>query len=226
MSAHATQMPCPPLEPNTLPSGNHQLSRGRWIWEILSNVVLSILFLRFALAHGGSYLQTLRISTLLLFVKVTIDATFYLARRTPRGVSTSPYDWIIALAGTYTLVLFRPVAGGHDLLIGQLLQWTGLLMQICSMLSLNRSVGIVPANRGVKTGGFYRFVRHPLYLSYIVACGGYLVNQFCAFNAWLYLAAISLWVLRLYAEERLLMKSDDYRAYAKRQPYRLVPFVF
>jgi len=190
------------------------------------NVVLALLFLRFAAIHVHSLLDTFRLSTLLLLIKVLTDVFFYLTRRIPKEVSFAPYDWSIAVAGTYALVLFRPVADHPDVIAGQCLQFTGMILQIIGMLSLNRSFGIVPANRGIRTGGLYRFVRHPLYLSYTIAYLGFVINQPSYLNLVVYLSALLLWILRLLAEERLLLRDESYRAYALRVRYRLIPGVF
>ena len=46
-------------------------------------------------------------------------------------------------------------------------QLTGLLVED-GKLSLGRSFGLMPANRGVVSTGMYRLVRHPIYLGYLV----------------------------------------------------------
>ena len=201
-------------------------SQPRFAREVAGNVLLSLIFLSFALANGRELLDSFRLSTILLLLKVSTDVIFYLTRRIPKDVSTSAYDWFIALAGTYTVVFLRPGGSGQDLLIGQLLQSFGLSLQIFAMLSLNRSIGMVAANRGIKTDGMYAYVRHPLYLSYVIAYGGYVVSQASPYNLGVFLAAVCLWFLRLLAEERFLMKAADYREYATRTRWRLIPYVF
>jgi protein-S-isoprenylcysteine O-methyltransferase Ste14 len=69
-------------------------------------------------------------------------------------------------------------------------------------------------------------VRHPLYLSYSIAFAGFVLNQMTWHNIMVYFAAVLLWVLRIVAEERLLMNDSTYRAYAERVRWRLVPHVF
>lgn len=199
---------------------------GRWLWEIACNVVLSLLFLQFAAEQWRALADEWRISTLLLLVKVSTDVVFYLIRRLPKDTSFSLYDWAIGIAGTYAIVFFRPNESSHDLVSGQALQFAGLAMQVLAMLSLNRSIGMVPANRGVQTRGLYRWVRHPLYLSYVVAFLGYVINQPSAYNVGVYAAAVSLWILRLQAEERFLLKDPAYREFASRVRWRLLPGVY
>jgi protein-S-isoprenylcysteine O-methyltransferase Ste14 len=201
-------------------------SKLRVAWEIGGNIVLAFFFLLFLITHGKAFLATYRFSTLLVVIKVGTDVFFYLIRRLPKEVSVSPYDWIVGLMGTYMVACFRPEFAGADNLIGQFLQTLGLGMQVGGMMSLNTSIGITAANRGIKTGGLYRLVRHPLYLSYAIAFGGFVLNQMTWHNIMIYFAALLLWVLRILAEERLLTRDADYREYAARVRWRLVPFAF
>jgi protein-S-isoprenylcysteine O-methyltransferase Ste14 len=199
---------------------------ARFLWEIACNVGLSLLFLQFAVEQGRSVLDDFRVSTLLLLAKVSTDVVFYLIRRLPKETSFSLYDWFIGIAGTYAIVFFRPNADSHDLVVGQALQFGGLALQVLAMLSLNRSIGMVAANRGIQTGGLYRWIRHPLYCSYVVAFLGYVINHPSAYNIGVYVVAVALWVLRLRAEERFLMQDPAYREFAEKIRWRLVPGVY
>lgn len=208
------------------PSVNVPADAGRRVWEVATNVILALMFLRFAVQCGEAAWTTMRLSTWLLLAKVSTDVVFFLTRRLPKGVSMSLYDWCIGIIGTFAIVLFRTEHAGRDLLVGQVLQVSGILLQVLAMFSLNRSIGVVAANRGVKTGGLYRYVRHPLYLSYIIAFLGYVVNHPTAWNIGIYAAAVDLWVLRLLAEERFLFRDPQYRDYAAQVRWRLLPGVF
>jgi protein-S-isoprenylcysteine O-methyltransferase Ste14 len=213
----------------SLPAGDTgvpQQKIGRVAFELAGNVLLSLFFLQFVIIHGRNFLAEYRLSTLLLVIKVATDVVFYLIRRVPKEVSVHPYDWAVGLMGTFMIAFFRPEAHGTDNLLAQGLQLIGAGLQIAAMLSLNTSIGITAANRGVKTGGMYRFVRHPLYFSYIVAYGGYLISHFTPQNAMVYSAAVLLWVLRLVAEERLLVRDPKYAAFRERVRWRLIPYVF
>jgi protein-S-isoprenylcysteine O-methyltransferase Ste14 len=102
----------------------------------------------------------------------------------------------------------------------------GALLQICGVISLNRSFGLVAARREIKTVGMYRFVRHPLYASYVVIFSAYLAANPSAYNALLASVTIVCLVLRAVREERLLREDAAYRAYMQRVPYRIIPLVF
>src|SRR2546430_13476301 len=51
----------------------------------------------------------------------------------------------------------------------------GLLIVIIGKLSLGRSFGLTPANRGVVSTGIYQFVRHPIYLGYLITHIGFVL---------------------------------------------------
>ena len=198
----------------------------RLVREVFFNIVLSLLFLQFALLHAAHARETFRLSTVLLLIKVSADVLFYLTRRIPRDVSVSPYDWSVAIAGTWCTLFLMPAEQTQDLLFGQIVQIVGITLQILAMLSLNRSIGMVAANRGIQTQGLYRFVRHPMYLSYVVAYFGYVLNHPSMHNAGVYVAAVLFWVLRLLAEERFLLRSPDYQQYASKVRWRMLRGVF
>lgn len=219
-------MSAQPASSSVTPAVAVPADASRRMWEICCNVGLSLIFLRFAVLQGYSLMETWRLSTLLLLAKVSTDFIFYLTRALPKGLSFNLYDWVIGLAGTYAIVLFRSEEGGADNLIGQTLQIGGIALQVVAMLSLNRSIGIVPANRGIKTHGLYRFVRHPLYCSYTIAFLGFVVNHPTTWNMGIYALALALWVLRLLAEEKFLLQDPQYQEYAGRVRSRLIPGVF
>ena len=102
----------------------------------------------------------------------------------------------------------------------------GLLVIIAGKLSLGRSFGLVPANRGVVSSGLYRRVRHPIYLGYLVTHAAFLVAHPTAWNLVLLVAADLALVLRAIQEERTLRVDPAYADYCGRVHWRLVPGVF
>src|SRR5579871_6705180 len=140
-----------------------------------------------------------------------------LIRRVARIVSLRPGDWLLALGATAAPLSVTATAGRALLpaAVCALLTIAGLLLQIYAKLTLRRSFGIIAANRGVTTGGPYRFVRHPMYSAYMLTwIGFFLVNPSLA-NAVIYAFAFACQVARLMAEERLLDEDPSYRAFAE-----------
>jgi protein-S-isoprenylcysteine O-methyltransferase Ste14 len=150
-----------------------------------------------------------------------------LLRRSTDQISVAPRDWLLAFTGTFASMLIYP-GRRLDALgpLAALLLLGGIAISVSAKLSLNRSFGIVAANRGVKTGGPYAYVRHPMYLGYFLSQAAILIMNFTAWN----LLVLSIWaasqVLRIHAEERVLLRDPSYSAHASRVPYRLVPGVY
>jgi protein-S-isoprenylcysteine O-methyltransferase Ste14 len=148
--------------------------------------------------------------------------------RKPGAIAATPYAFMIAILGTAMPLFIRP-AGGLELLspwLTAILMSGGLAISISAKLFLNRSFGIVAANRGVKSGGPYRLVRHPMYLGYITTQVGFLLASFTLQNLLLYAGSWALQFLRIREEESILVKDDAYSAYSERVRWRLLPGVY
>jgi protein-S-isoprenylcysteine O-methyltransferase Ste14 len=103
----------------------------------------------------------------------------------------------------------------------------GGLFAVVSLLSLGRCFGLLPAVRGVSTRGTYRLLRHPAYageLAMVAACALASPRPVLAWGATA--AAAGLIALRIRVEEGLLSEVAEYREYAGRVRYRLVPGIW
>jgi len=147
--------------------------------------------------------------------------------RKPGEVATRPFPIVIAFAGTALPLLVRP--GGIQLvpsLVASILMSVGLAISVASKVSLNRSFGLVAANRGVKRGGPYRVIRHPMYVGYFVAEVGFVLTNFSTRVMLIYAAAWCAQLLRVLEEERILRTDPAYAAYSTSVPSRLIPGLF
>lgn len=195
-------------------------------WEMAVNVVAAFVFASFVHVFSKSLLHTFRLSLLLILVKELLDAGFYLCRKMPSVVSFRPVSWIIAFGGTFTPYLLRPTDASVDSMVGDAVLYAGFLCQIIVVSNLNRSLGIVPAIREIKKKGFYRIVRHPLYLSYFIQILGFVICNLSLYNICIFLLHIALQINRTYQEEELLLKNEDYAEYAKQTKWRIIPFIY
>jgi protein-S-isoprenylcysteine O-methyltransferase Ste14 len=106
------------------------------------------------------------------------------------------------------------------------LQLAGLLAAITSLAALGRSFGFVAADRGLKTRGPYGVVRHPLYASYLLIQGGYVLQSLSVPNALVFAFTTACNVGRVLAEEKILTGSPAYQAYQQRVRWRLIPHLW
>jgi Isoprenylcysteine carboxyl methyltransferase (ICMT) family len=71
--------------------------------------------------------------------------------------------------------------------------------------------GVRPTVRGLATSGPYRFVRHPKYLSYILADIGYNLEERNLVTLLLVLVGWAALFYRIYAEERVLSQHSGWQ---------------
>ena len=162
---------------------------------------------------------------LLYLVSETIVIIMVTFRRTANEISRRSADWAIGFTGTLLpLIVVR--SDGAVLADGSMLLLLGFGVAIRAKLSLRRSFGVVAANRGVRTGGLYGLVRHPMYLGYFLTHLGFLLTNPVLWNAAVYVAWTACQLYRIRAEERVLSGDTAYEAFARRTRYRLVPFVY
>jgi protein-S-isoprenylcysteine O-methyltransferase Ste14 len=195
------------------------------LWTAFTNVALATVYLAFAYAHVVAFWRDARASLLLLVVFETFFAVFLLVRREATDVSMSAAAWISTTVGTFTPLLLRPTAA-EDLWQGQTIQVAGLVLALSGLASLNRSVGLLPADRGVCCSGPFRFIRHPLYSAYLVMHLGYVTTHLSLWNIAVVLVTLGAQVMRLRGEEKLLSRNPVYVEYMARTRWRLVPLVF
>jgi protein-S-isoprenylcysteine O-methyltransferase Ste14 len=149
----------------------------------------------------------------------------FCVRRPPALVSRSVPVWIAAYLGTFGASLLRPGgphAGWLDT-CGLILQGLGIVVGCLSLAALGRSLGLVPAHRGLVTSGLYTFLRHPLYASYVLAEVGYLLQSPRLWNVAVLSIVWMCQVARIVSEERLLGTDAAHRAYALQTRWRLIP---
>ena len=191
-----------------------------------TNMLLATFFVFFAFTNAHSFIANPRLSVLLIVVAESIAAIFLIVRRDPDETWHSWQTWLTTTCGTLAPLLLRPVEAAQDVLVGEVLIVLGVVMQIFALAALNRSFGLLPALRGVKSRGLYSLVRHPLYAAYVIIFSGYLINNQSLSNAAIVLFGIAFLVMRIHYEEALLIKQADYRQYLNKTRWRLIPAIW
>ena len=96
-------------------------------------------------------------------------------------------------------------------------------LSLVTLLTLGRLFGVRPALRGLATSGPYRFVRHPMYLSYILGDIGYNLQEWNFVTLLLVLVGWASLVYRIHVEERVISQHAEWPAYVVLVRYRLFP---
>ncbi len=195
--------------------------------SVLSRGIPASFFAFASVLFWGNFRQTGRLTSLFWMVSEGLVVFLLVFRRESTAVSRSIPDWMVALGGSFTVLLVRPVE--QALVpdgVGFALQFLGTAFEVYGKAALGRSFGIVPANRGVIVRGPYRIVRHPIYLGYLVTHAGFLLSNWSTRNLAIYGAVYVFQVLRILSEERFLGQDATYREYIERVRYRVIPGIF
>ena len=155
----------------------------------------------------------------------TLFLALFLTRRPANAETASAPLWLLGFAGTALPLLLRPAMAVSEASLGVIIELCGLAMLAAALLSLRRSFAIVPGNRGIRAGGMYRLVRHPVYLSELTALLGLVIANPTALNALIWVCECGLQLARARAEERFLAADPRYAIYRARVRHRLIPWV-
>ena len=193
--------------------------------QTVFNLLIVALFTLLAITSFERYHAS---GSLQSFGVLAINALFlglFLNRKPAKAETPSAPLWLLGFAGTALPLLLRPAAAADEASPGSVLQLLGLMMLAGALLSLRRSFAVVPANRGIRQGGAYRLVRHPVYLAELTVLLGVALANPTWLNCIIWVCECALQVARARAEERFLCADPQYRAYCERVRHRLIPWV-
>jgi len=131
----------------------------------------------------------------------------------------------VAYVYPYAQVIYLRWSPGYAALpaVGLVLVALAACLSLVSLLTMGRLFGVRPALRGLAKRGPYRFVRHPMYLSYVIGDIGYNLQEWNFVTLLLVLIGWMSLLYRIYAEERVLSQHAEWRAYVASSRYRLFP---
>jgi protein-S-isoprenylcysteine O-methyltransferase Ste14 len=194
--------------------------------DIATNLGMAAIYMFFLYIHGSAFMEHQKLSSLLLIAFETVLVALFLFRQPTTNFSKANMDWIVGIGGTAMPLFLRPEMGNHEYMWAHGIQLMATTICLVGALSLNKSFGIVPANRGVKTKGAYRFIRHPIYAGYFINHIVFLCQNLSVYNA-VILGLFTVFQLeRIKREERWLLQDTAYQAFATTTRYRLIPFVW
>jgi len=196
--------------------------------ELCARVCVIILFTLLSVNLLRDFLNTGRVTGLLFLASEALVVVLTVVRRRARLVDRS---FAAALTTTLSVALppMQRASDGAALLPDELtvmVSAIGLALVIVGKMTLGRSFGVAPANRGVVVRGPYGFVRHPIYTGYLITHIAFLMAYPTPWNAGVFLLADVALVLRALMEERVLSADSEYQQYCRRVAWHLVPGVF
>jgi protein-S-isoprenylcysteine O-methyltransferase Ste14 len=196
--------------------------------DITARAAVIVLFSLMAMRFGADFLATGRVTGLLLLVSEVLVVALTVLRRSAAAMDRSLRARLLT-----TLSMLGPpllVPGNAAALAPETatvaLSIAGLAVVIAGKLTLGRSFGLMPANRGVVSSGVYRLVRHPIYMGYLLTHVAFLAANPRAWNFAALLAADAALLARAVCEEQTLAKDVRYREYQQQVRWRVCPGVF
>jgi protein-S-isoprenylcysteine O-methyltransferase Ste14 len=210
-------------------SAAHGLPRKAIVFDLCERAIVSMIYLSFVYRMSSGFSGKLNVITALLVLSETLPLVYIVLRAPSITLSQTPSDWVFAILGTVMPLMARPALGVLPLVPVAVcfgMMTAGLFLQVSAKLVLGRAFGIVVANRGIRMLGPYRFLRHPMYAGYTLTHVSFLLFAPSLTNTLIYATGLTMQVIRIFREERVLMQDGEYRVFATRVRYRLLPGVF
>lgn len=196
--------------------------------ELLARATVSVLFTLLTINILQDFLRTGRITGLLLLLSEALVIVLTVIRRPAHIVDRSMRAAMVTAVSVIGPPLLLPSDAGG--LVPDVATATasalGLIFVVLGKLTLGRSFGLVPANRGVVIRGPYALVRHPIYTGYLITHLAFLVAHPRWWNAVVIGIADTALIARALIEERVLNRDAEYQAYCQRVEWHLVPGLF
>jgi protein-S-isoprenylcysteine O-methyltransferase Ste14 len=211
-----------------LPAGGAVQAQQRDYADSVARLIIVGLFSFMAVRLGANFLETGRLTGLLLLASEALVVVLTVFRRAPMVVDRSVRARMLttlAMMGPPLVAPARITPLVSDAISASVCA-VGLLVVIGGKLSLGRSFGLIPANRGIVSSGLYRLVRHPIYLGYLITHVAFVAANPTMWNVTLLVAADLAQLARAVCDEETLAKDESYRAYQQRVRWRVVPGIF
>ena len=196
--------------------------------DLIARAVIIVLFSFMAIRFGADFLSTGRVTGLLLLVSEALVVVLTVVRRSAATVDRSTRARLLTALSMLGPPLLQPahVTALLPQAMTVAVSAMGLAIVIAGKVTLGRSFGLMPANRGVVSSGLYRLVRHPIYLGYLITHVAFLLATPSAWNIAALFAADAALLARAVCEEQTLSRDERYRTYQQAVRWRVCPGVF
>jgi len=199
------------------------------IAEWAARIIVALMFGVLCANILHEFTRTGHVTGLMLLISESLVIVLTLARRPARLVDRSipaAIVTVVSVAGPPILRADADIAALAPDLLTAIVSALAILLIVSGKVTLGRSFGLVPANRGVVVAGPYMAVRHPIYAGYLVAHVAFLAAHPSAWNIVVLVLADGALIIRALMEERVLANDAQYRAYCTRVSWHLVPGLF
>ncbi len=201
---------------------------ARDLADMAAKILIVTLFASMAIRLAQDSARTGHVTGLLLVASEALVVVLTMVRRRAGSVDRTLKARLLTAFSTFGPPLVRPMSAGaiapESITVAVVA--IGLIIVVLGKLSLGRSFGLSPANRGVVSTGMYRFMRHPIYLGYLITHVGFVAANPGEWNLIVLAAADLALMFRAVREERTLAQDESYRAYMQRVRWRVIPGVF
>lgn len=195
-------------------------------WVDRTIAIIAILPSAIELYHRYSS-RNLSFPRAVLGIQILILIITMVLRRPPVGITPNPWFWLLAFVVSYGILAFTAFAPNARPLVPSLVSGAlavlSAAVMIFARLSLGRSIGFVPANRGIVTSGAYRFMRHPIYTGAFIGLGSFVLHSYSPLNLGLALTLVILFMVKSVVEECFLKDDPQYAAYLRQVRWRWFP---
>jgi protein-S-isoprenylcysteine O-methyltransferase Ste14 len=196
----------------------------------VARIIVCLMFGALCVNILHEFTRTGHITGLMLLASESLVIVLTLARRRATIIDRSVPAGIVTLVSVAGPPLMRAdhdivALAAPDILTG-IISGLALMLILSGKLTLGRSFGLVPANRGVVVQGPYSAVRHPIYSGYLVAHLAFLAAHPSTWNVVVFAIADGALIVRALMEERVLTNDANYRDYCSRVSWHLIPGVF
>ena len=204
-------------------------NRTRWMAVCAADGLLAAAWGLMGLRAWQAWTGTRALDMFLLFLTNSLFAALFALRRRRAVVSEDLRHWIATGATVLLSFCFRP----GDLPVPAWMaaaskfgMAVGMVFVLMAVSSLGRSFGLVPANRGVKSSGLYRLVRHPLYAAELLVYVSFLAGNPSWRNGLVSCGILAGLAYRAAAEEGFLSHDEEYCRYLGTVRYRFIPGLY